>query len=171
MKQFFNLSSLALAGILLSHYPAQVNAMGILDFMRIYIFSEVDGTVLMEGKPVSGAKVTRTADYKDKIHTDTVVTDDQGRFHFDDIYTHSLRLSETVIFQKIIIEYDGKDYLAWELTKRNEQRFGELNDPATPDDEISRINLTSELTGDQKNEQTVGSDLRRRIIYGLSHWY
>ena len=34
--------------------------MGFLDFMRIYIFSEVDGVVLLEGKPVSGATVVRT---------------------------------------------------------------------------------------------------------------
>jgi len=124
---------MALAAILLINYPTQVQAMGFLDFMRIYIFSEVDGVVLMEGKPVSGARVVQTADFKDKIHTHTAITDDQGRFHFDDIYTYSMRLSETAILQKIVIQHKDKEYLAWQLMKRNDSRYGELNDPETPE--------------------------------------
>jgi len=170
MKHLFYIPSLALTSILLTHYPIQVHAMGILDFMRIYIFSEVDGTVLMNGKPVSGAKVTQTADYKDKIHSFTTITDDQGRFHFDDIYTYSLRLSETAILQKIVIDYDGKEYLAWKLMKRHEHRFGELNDESTNEKNMQSINLTCELTNDQGNEQYIGSELNRRIVYGLCNW-
>jgi len=141
--------------------------MGFLDFMRVYIFSEVDGVVFMNGEPVSGANVVRTADYKDKIHTNTVVTDQQGRFHFDDIFTYSLRLSETAILQKIMIYYAGEEYLAWELLKRHDSHYGEINDPGTPAELIQKLKLNCELTGDQEKEQVVGSDLRRRIIYGL----
>jgi len=170
MKHLFYIPSLALASILLTHYPTQVHAMGILDFMRIYIFSEVDGTVLMDGKPVSGAEVTQTADYKNKIHTYTTITDDQGRFHFDDMYEYSMRLSETAILQKITIEFDGKEYLAWKLMKKNEHQYGELNDASIPDSDIQKINLTCELTGNQDNKQTVGSEMRRRTITGLCRW-
>jgi uncharacterized protein DUF6795 len=148
-------------------YTNQVQAMGFLDFMRVYIFSEVDGVVLMNGKPVSGAKVIRTADYKDKIHTNTVVTDNQGRFHFDDIFTYSMRLSETAILQKIKIYYEGEEYLAWKLLKKHDSRYGELNDPDKPIESIQKLNLICELTDNQDKEQFIGSDLRRRIIYGL----
>jgi len=141
--------------------------MGMLDFMRVYIFSEVDGVVLMNGKPVSGANVIRTADYKDKVHSNTVVTDEQGRFHFDDIYTYSMRLSETAILQRIMIHYEGEEYLAWKLLKKHDSRYGELNDPDTPAESTQKLNLTCELTNDQDNEQFIGSELRRRIIYGL----
>jgi hypothetical protein len=148
----------------------QVNAMGFLDFMRIYIFSEVDGVVLLEGKPVKGATVVRTADYKDKLYTDTVITDEQGRFHFDDIYIYSMRLSNTSIRQKIVIQYDGSEYLAWELLKRHENHYGELTDPEKPDAPVKKLNLRCELTGDQSNEQVIEFILGKRTIYGLSHW-
>ena len=148
----------------------QVQAMGMLDFMRVYIFSEVDGVVLMNGKPVSGAKVIRTADYKDKVHSNTVVTDEQGRFHFDDIYTYSMRLSETVIYQEINIQYDNNEYQAWRLIKRHDNRYGELTDPEKPDAPIKKLNLTCELTGDQKKEQRIEFELGDRIIRGLCRW-
>lgn len=144
--------------------------MGFLDFMRVYIFSEVDGVVLMNGKPVSGAKVIRTADYKDKIHSNTVVTDEQGRFHFDDIYTYSMRLSETAILQRIMIHYEGEEYLAWKLLKRNDNRYGELNDPETLDKPIKKLNLKCELTDNQDNKQVVHFELGQKTIYGLCQW-
>ena len=115
-----------LIALLINIQVSQVNAMGFLDFMRIYIFSEVDGVVLLEGKPVSGATVIRTADYKDKLYSDTVITNDQGRFHFDDIYIYSMRLFGTYIWQKITIQYDGKEYLAWKMMKGYDTRYSDF---------------------------------------------
>jgi len=151
-------------------YTNQAQAMSFLNFMRVYIFSEVDGVVLINGEPVSGAEVIRTADYKDKIHSNTAITDEQGQFHFDDIFTYSMRLSETVILQKIMIHYGGEEYLAWELLKRNDNRYGELNDPETPEKPIKKLHLRCELTGDQKNEQVIKFEFLDRIIYGLCRW-
>ncbi len=170
MKRFTRSPTLAITAFLIINCSIQVQAMGFLDFVRIYIFSEVDGVVLMEGKPVSGAKVVRTADYKDKIHTNNAITDNLGRFHFDDIYTYSMRLSETAILQKIIIYYQDNEYLAWGLLKRNENRFGELNDPGTPEALITKLDLRCELTSNQNAERFIGSELRRRIINGLCRW-
>ena len=144
--------------------------MGFLDFMRIYIFSEVDGVVLLEGKPVSGATVIRTADYKDKLYSDTVITDDQGRFHFDDIYIYSMRLFGTYIWQKITIQYDGKEYLAWKMMKGYDTRYSELSDPELPDAPIKKLQLRCELTGDQDSEQVIKFTLDQHTIYGLSRW-
>ena len=156
--------------LLINIQVSQVNAMGFLDFMRIYIFSEVDGVVTLEGKPVPGDRVVRTADYKDVVHTDTVMTDEQGRFHFDDLYTYSVRLSETAIWQKIIIHYQDKEYLAWELLKRHENRYGELTDPEKPNEPVIKLNLKCDLAGDQKNEQVIEFELGRVIVYGLCRW-
>ena len=144
--------------------------MGFLDFMRIYIFSEVDGVVTLEGKPVPGARVVRTADYKDVVHTDTVMTDEQGRFHFDDLYTYSVRLSETAIWQKIIIHYQDKEFLAWELLKTHENHYGELNDPETPKAPIKKLDLRCELTVDQNSKQVIDFELGKKTIYGLARW-
>ena len=144
--------------------------MGYLDFMRIYIFSEVDGVVLLEGKPVSGAKVVRTADYKDKLYTDRVITDAQGRFHFKDIYIYSMRLFGTNILQKIVILYEGQEYLAWELMKGHDNQHGELTDPEIPDAPIKKLRLSCELTGDQNSKQRIKFILGDRMIYGLGRW-
>lgn len=145
--------------------------MGFLDFARIYIFSEVDGVVTLDDeKPVKGAKVIRTADFRDKLHTHVAITDEQGRFHFDDIYTYSLRLSETAILQKIVIQHEGEEYLAWKLLKRNDHRYGELNDLKTMKSSIIYLNLRCDLSEPQDSEQMVGSDLRRRIITGICRW-
>jgi hypothetical protein len=144
--------------------------MGLLDFARIYIFSEVDGVVLMQGKPVSAAKVVRTADYKDRLYTHTVITDEQGCFHFDDIYRYSLRLSETAIHQKIVIHYQDKEYLAWELIKGHENRYGELTDPEKPENPVIKLNLTCELIDDQEKKERLEFVLGDRIIYGLCRW-
>ena len=165
-----HLRTIALTSILLIVFTTQVNAMGFLDFMKVYIFSEVDGVVLMEGKPVSGAKVVRTADFKDKIYTDTVVTDGEGKFHFDDISTFSMRLSETAILQKIVINHQEKEYLAWELLKRNDNHYGELNDPETSEKPIRMLNLTCELTENQDKKQVVNFKFGNKTIYGLSRW-
>lgn len=169
-KKFSYIPTIVLSSILLLVCATQVNAMGFLDFMKIYIFSEVDGVVLMEGKPVNGAKVVRTADFKDKIYTDTVVTDKSGRFHFNDISTFSMRLSETSILQKMVIFYQENEYLAWELLKRNDNHYGELNDPEAPEKTIRKLNLTCELTENQNKKQVVNFKFGNKTVYGLCRW-
>lgn len=169
-RYYFYLPLVLLFSVLLIGYTNQVKAMGFLDFMKVYIFSEVDGVVLMQGKPVSGAKVVRTADYKDKIYTETVVSDEQGRFHFNDISVFSMRLFETVIWQKINIIFQEKKYLAWEQLKRNDIQYGELNDPETPARLVKKLNLKCELTNDQNNKQVIGTGLWRRTTHGLCVW-
>ena len=148
----------------------QVHAMGFLDFMRIYLFSEVDGVVLLQGKPVSGATVVRMTEYRDKMYNHTVLTDAQGRFHFDDIYVYSMRLGNTSIGQHIIIHYAGKEYIAWRTIKHYDNRYGELTDPEVPDAPIKKLNLRCELTGDENSRQIIEFVLGNNSIYGLARW-
>ena len=144
--------------------------MSLLDFMRVYIFSEVDGVVLLDGQPVSNARVVRSAEYRNKLYTDTIKTDDQGRFHFDDIYRYSIRLAETVILQKIIIYYGDKEYLAWKQFKQNDHRYGELNVDLDSGLPMMKLQLGCELTVDQDSRQVIGSGLYRNTIHGLGRW-
>ena len=96
--------------------------MGLFDFMKVCLFSEVNGVVTLEGKPVAGAEIVRSAEINDKPYTDKTVTDENGRFHFDAMYTHSVNKilpMEPVIPQKILIKPQGHEYLAWEMTKHD----------------------------------------------------
>jgi len=114
--------------------------MGMFDFMKVCLFSEVNGVVTREGKPLAGVKLVRSAEINDKTHTDSAVTDAQGRFHFDAKFTKSVNAIlpvEPFIYQKIFIHHDGKEYRAWEVDKRNYDENGEIKQP---------LKLSCELT-------------------------
>jgi len=107
--------------------------MALFDFMKINVFSDVDGIVTLNGEPVSGATVKQYAEveFNSNKFNREVVTDSQGRFHFDAIYARTMNTflpSANSVIQKITIEYSGKQYQAWKSIKNNYDYDGELND-------------------------------------------
>lgn len=109
------------------------------------LFSEVRGSVFKDGKPLSGAVVRRTFNWRwgRQKGADQTITDRAGEFHFPRIVRRSLSASfphEPVIGQFIAIEHDGKEYVAWEAFKRDYALHGELGGQP--------INLDCELTND-----------------------
>ena len=150
----------------------QVHAMGLLDFFTIHVFSDVTGVVTLNGEPVEGAEVVRSADHtNDKVYMDSAITDKNGKFSFNNISTFSLRpiMLPTVIFQKIVIKHNGMEYLAWETTKRNNHNNGELNDAGTK--EPIKLNLSCELTDDEDKYEVIKFDIRKRRVTGLCSWH
>jgi len=143
-------------------------AMGMLDFFTIYVFSNITGTVTINGEPAAGAEIFRYADHiNDKEYIDSTTTDNNGYFEFGDISTFSLRpiVLQTVINQKIMIKYKGMEYLAWETTKLNNNKYGEINsEDASPK---LPIQLECELTENQEKYQVLKIDLLNRRITGL----
>ncbi len=149
----------------------QVQAMGLFDFFTIYVFSDMQGIVTLKGEPVAGAKVTRIGDHEnDKVYTDSAITDAQGHFSFEPISTFSLRpmMLGTIIRQKITIEHEGQEYLAWETKKKNDHIYGELNskDSNAP----QKIDLLCELTSSQDDKKVLRIDFRNVAIKGLCQW-
>ncbi|MEZ5578865.1 MAG: DUF6795 domain-containing protein [Candidatus Competibacteraceae bacterium] len=100
---------------------------------KLYLFSEVNGLVLSKGQPIPNVEVERIYNWgwKDITKQETVMTDQEGRFHFDSIsessFFGSIVPHEPVITQKILIHYQGEDYKAWMYTKHNYEENGELN--------------------------------------------
>lgn len=155
--------------ILLSFIPL-VGAMGFFDSMKVSLFSEMKGVMLFEGKPVEGAKITRTAvANNDKKHTDSTSSDSNGRFHFDQMYTHLfLKLLPTgiVVYQKVIIEYDGQKYLAWDGASRGVNK-GELNEgPVIGTSNEIEIDLKCELTA----KETSKASAYTTSVTGICNW-
>ena len=151
---------------------SQVHAMGLLDLFTIHVFSDVSGVVTLNSEPVEGAEIIRTADHKhDKVYTDSAKSDKDGKFFFKDISTFSLRpiMLPTIIEQKIIIRYKGLDYLAWETTKWNNHKYGELNDEDTKDPIM--LSLSCELTDDQAKYEVIKLKHGKRRITGLCNWH
>ncbi|WP_313345389.1 DUF6795 domain-containing protein [Stenotrophomonas sp.] len=98
----------------------------------LYLFSEVQGTVLLNGQPVQGVEVEQDYHWRwgDLKRTHTVTTDAQGRFHFPEAtgrsWTAGLIPHEPVIVQRITLRYQGKEHKGWFLAKHNYDRLGEV---------------------------------------------
>ncbi len=96
------------------------------------MFSAVQGVVLKDGKPLTEVKVLRTFKWtwNDTKQHDETTTDANGKFNFALASRISLITSisphEPVIYQTIKIIYEGKEHMAWELTKHNYRENGEL---------------------------------------------
>ena len=119
------------------------------------LFSEVDGIVTKNGKPCVGAKIEQ------KVYTAsseeiaaTTSTDDMGRFAFEEISQNKGLLgflpSEFVATQRLVISYEGKEYLGWAYTKRSPTKNSEsdgksfslvcdLSKPPVEDDKYNGI--------------------------------
>lgn len=110
----------------------QVSAMSLFDFMKVCVFTDVSGVVTLEGKPVAGARIVRTATlvFNGKKFKDETTTDAEGRFQLGAIYARTINKvlpSEDFVDQKVVIYYQDKEYPAWELRKWNYDYNGELN--------------------------------------------
>lgn len=93
-------------------------AMGV--FSRLVLFSDVHGTVLNEGKPVVGAEIVQKVVWSDdetKNRTQQTVTGKDGAFAFPTIESNAglLRLipAQPTIQQTIVIQYQGREFVAW----------------------------------------------------------
>lgn len=96
------------------------------------LFSQVDGEVTLDGKPCASVKIQQKV-FKansDEISASTV-TDDNGVFRFDEISEKkgffSFLPSEFVATQRLVITYEGQEYLAWAHTKRSPERNAEAS--------------------------------------------
>jgi hypothetical protein len=130
---------------------------------QICLFSEVNAVLTLQGKPVAGAEIVRTANQLDsKVYTDKTTTNAQGRFHFAARYIFSLSNfipAEPMISQRVTIHYQGREYLGWRYSKHNYGHNGEL-------DHDKPIKLTCELT----EEPTLKYQERRGNIEGICKW-
>jgi len=100
---------------------------------NLVLFSAVSGTVLLDGKPVAGAKVDREFDWawKSEKGHDGTSTNAEGHFALPAItrssFFGSLLPHEPLIKQTITINHAGKAYQAWVLFKRDYDNNGELD--------------------------------------------
>lgn len=149
-----NRSSLIPLVILLLLNATGVNAMGLF---RKCIFSEVEGTILLNGKPTEGVKVIKEYRWSNMKKNEVIefTTDKDGRFHFSASYGHSLLFSvfphEPVIRQYLMFQYNGKEYLGWTYAKGNYDLGGEMG--------INPIKLICDLTWEEK-DYNIESPLR-----------
>ena len=97
---------------------------------RRCLVSPLSGTLVADGKPVEGAKVTRRyhSHWYNKHVEDVVRTDAKGYFEFNDVWKRApVNVPhQPVIEQVVVVEYNGTKHTVMNLTKLNYERFGEL---------------------------------------------
>jgi len=144
-------------------------AMAFFDSMKVNLFSDMKGVVTLNGEPVAGAVVKRLAK-PEKSYWDETITDAQGNFSFDVMKMHTLwKLlpGQVTILQKVTIEYQGQEYLAWKMGGANGRYKGELNeiDVLGSGGEID-IDLICELTAKETAKSAAGI----QIVRGICTW-
>lgn len=111
-------------------FAKDVFAMSI--FSKNVMFSEVVGKVTLNGIPIKGAEIVRYYrwSWDDKKEEDKTFTDETGIFKLPQQDKgggiSSIIPHEPVIFQQITINYKGENYIAWQHTKHNYDKNGEL---------------------------------------------
>ena len=123
---------------------------------KMCLFSEVNGVVLRNGKPVEGAVVEREAfwRWKQQRIRDSATTNEQGEFKLPMVERASILGSflphEPVIEQGILIHVGREEFEAWGFIKRNYRVNGEADGKP--------LHMVCELTGEP---------VRRGKVYGL----
>ncbi|APP76961.1 hypothetical protein BJD12_18975 [Xanthomonas vesicatoria ATCC 35937] len=101
-------------------------------FKTLYFFSEVEGVVLLNGRPLAGAEVEREYTWRwgNQRRSSTTRTDQDGRFHFPTVTGRSLTAQllphEPVIVQYLKIRHAGRSHQGWFHSKRNYDDKGEF---------------------------------------------
>lgn len=98
----------------------------------LYLFSEVEGVVMLDGQPVEGAEVEQNYHWhwKNEHRTKSVKSNSQGQFRFPAVTAKSLTAAviphEPVIGQRITLRYQGKVHKGWVFTRHNYDSLGEV---------------------------------------------
>jgi len=103
---------------------------GLFNSQVVCVASYLNFFVTMKGEPAVGAKVVRMAEHVGYgAYEQSKLTDRDGEVTLLEIHASRLeyRWAKTEIKQKIVITYQGKEYLAWEKTKTNPWENGEFN--------------------------------------------
>ena len=110
----------------------------------VHLSPAVHGRVLLDGKPLANAVVSRELQY-DKEYVDKTTTDSEGNFSFPEKNIRSRKpgsLAEMRTRQVVVVQHKQKNYLLWYLTTSSiapqqavVQRLASLNCELTNDEQ------------------------------------
>lgn len=127
--------------------------------LKACTFSEMEISILFKGEPASGAKITRTIEWKEE-RTDQFTTDDNGRATLPaEFENHLLKAfpMEFVSAQHLTVQFEGEEYEIWNYAKRDADLNSEMHG--------APLQLTCELTSESKTQRAFGSVLGTRCTW------
>lgn len=110
-------------------FPLMGQTMASMNPFKACTFSEMKIRLTLDGEPVTGAKVTRTVNWKKEI-VDTFRSDSSGFVELPAMFESSVTQVLPVEFvssQVINVEYKDKDYKIWVYAKRNPEKNYEFD--------------------------------------------
>ncbi len=142
---------LGLLGVaLLLFASSEGNAMGLLG-KKVVLFSSVDGVLTLNQKPLAGARVTRSVEWKDKTYKDETLTSATGGFHLPEMPGPGrIMLGEFVAYQSIDVEHHGEHWQIWRMVKGDAGANRELVDLRNWESAGMPIQFSCELTAAPK---------------------
>lgn len=134
-------------------------AMGIFDFGKVCVFSNVKAKLTLSGVPISNAKVIRRWEWQ-KLKEETTTTNAGGEFEFPAIFERSITRffpSELVVGQALYVVVDGQERAIWSNSKRRPEENSEFRGKP--------ISISCELTNEREIAREFGS-----LMYTLCTW-
>lgn len=125
------------------------------------VFSGFDGQLLFEGKPATGAVITRKYELFDRSGEDSVTTDANGHFSFSSViweYKEPLLAPvDFMAYQNIYVSYRQQEFHIWTSSKPSKEALTEFdgNEPL----------VVCELT-----ENPTGKDIIEGLLVTSCHW-
>lgn len=98
---------------------------------KFCLFSNFEGTLMFDGKPASGAKITRKMSidrsYEFKIEEE-VTADEKGEFSFPSYWdkVNVPLLGEFHVRQEVLVSYKGEEYFIWRHSKRFPEEYADF---------------------------------------------
>src|SRR5690554_4576935 len=95
---------------------------------KLYLMSEISGTITLNGEPAAGAKLKRIVSkaYSRSELTDEAVTDANGYFSMPAVtqrkFVQKIFPMEFVVPSLIFVTYQGQEYKIWSSTKREPEK-------------------------------------------------
>lgn len=112
---------------------------------EVSLCSEINGELFFHGEPLKNIKIVRSLNYiGEHEYTDDVLSDSEGRFHFNAYKIKSRAANrlfkESRVFQYIYLEHEGEKKYIWrarqsgadaipELSEKLQAMYCELSDP------------------------------------------
>lgn len=133
---------------------------------EVVLFSPLEGSITLEGKPLVGAKIELKLKWYDGKEKENffIESDEKGLFHFPAVKkVLKIGFSQLVVSQEIVVKLKGEDVLIWYMSKFNQIEYGELGGKP--------VNLRCELTSDELITRDYNTPLITRCIWdSLESW-
>lgn len=103
---------------------------GAPEVAKANLFSAVSGVLTQGGVPRAGITIQRSVSWRGEQHSDSAVTNAQGRYQFPALLSDSglpKLPAEFNAFQQMVARVDGEDVLLWDTVKAEPTADAELD--------------------------------------------